>query len=331
MKKSISVMLTVLILVCVLIPCINASENDEIYSNTETSSDEDVSYPTGMLPDDEAPDLKWENIKTAISPATWGDLNGDNNVTAGDARICLRAAAQLEKLTVPQLLAANVFGTDTVTAMNARKILRVAAKLDTFESDSITLNLGEGIIIETPESDDPDYQWVTYLSEADGFGNSKDVAGEEHENGLLLEKDGNRTAVFADTLGNYKLTFHLENKDRNQKETIRLTINVRTDSHITMNVGESFTLPDLWVNSGTPAEWVYKVNQEKGLAVESDWLIFREFSTDEDGSILCGFVPQVYRFTFTAQEKGIYEVEMIYKYTFNDTPKETLHFTIEVL
>lgn len=329
MKKSISVMLIVLMLVGALIPCINATENAAVYSNKETASDEDVSYPSGNLPDD-APEVNRENIKAVISPASWGDLNGDNKVAANDARLCLRAAAQLEKLTDAQLAAADIFATNTVTAANARKILRVAATLDTFDSDSIILNLGEGIIIETPESDDPEYQWVLYLSQV-GFGNTRDVTGEEHEKGLITETDGNRTSVFADTLGNYILSFYLENKNRVQKASFRLKINVRTDSHITMNVGESFELPALWINSGTPAEWVCKVNDESGLAVESDMHIISEFSTNKYGEPIPNLFPLVYYFTFTAQKKGTYEVEMIYKYTFMDTPEETLHFTVEVV
>lgn len=61
-----------------------------------------------------------------------GDVNGDGVVTAADARIALRASAQLDTLTSEQILAADVDFNDKVTAEDARMILRVAAKLDSF-------------------------------------------------------------------------------------------------------------------------------------------------------------------------------------------------------
>lgn len=61
-----------------------------------------------------------------------GDLDGNGEVTAADARIVLRAAASLENLTDAYDVAANVNGDDRVSAADARIILRVAVGLENF-------------------------------------------------------------------------------------------------------------------------------------------------------------------------------------------------------
>ena len=53
-------------------------------------------------------------------------------ITAQDARIALRAAAQLEALEGVFSQAADSDADSTVTATDARKILRIAAKLDPY-------------------------------------------------------------------------------------------------------------------------------------------------------------------------------------------------------
>lgn len=63
-----------------------------------------------------------------------GDVDGNNKVTAADARSVLRFAAKLEELTEEQQNLADVDMSGRVTAADARKILRVAAKLDEFDT-----------------------------------------------------------------------------------------------------------------------------------------------------------------------------------------------------
>lgn len=65
-----------------------------------------------------------------------GDVDGNGNVTAADARLALRAAASLEKLTDEQAAAADMDGDGSVNAADARKILRKASKLDGTTSSS---------------------------------------------------------------------------------------------------------------------------------------------------------------------------------------------------
>lgn len=62
-----------------------------------------------------------------------GDVDGDGKVTAADARLVLRRAAQLVTFTADQDWLADVDDDGDVTAKDARIILRVAAGLEEFE------------------------------------------------------------------------------------------------------------------------------------------------------------------------------------------------------
>lgn len=59
-----------------------------------------------------------------------GDINGDALVNASDARLALRAAAQLENLNEIQFKAADIDSDGKVTSADARRILRISAGLD---------------------------------------------------------------------------------------------------------------------------------------------------------------------------------------------------------
>lgn len=59
-----------------------------------------------------------------------GDVNGDGNVLADDARLALRYSAKLQKLTDKQVKAADTDGNGQVLADDARRILRASAKLE---------------------------------------------------------------------------------------------------------------------------------------------------------------------------------------------------------
>lgn len=64
-----------------------------------------------------------------------GDVDGDGQVTAADARLILRRAAKLIKFTMEQDALADVDNDKKVTAKDARKVLRVAAQLETFDEE----------------------------------------------------------------------------------------------------------------------------------------------------------------------------------------------------
>ena len=64
-----------------------------------------------------------------------GDVDGDGDVTSGDARLALRASVKLEKQIVKgaaAFTAADVNKDGVVGSDDARKILRVSVKLETF-------------------------------------------------------------------------------------------------------------------------------------------------------------------------------------------------------
>ncbi|MBQ8210776.1 MAG: bacterial Ig-like domain-containing protein [Clostridia bacterium] len=61
-----------------------------------------------------------------------GDVNGDGEITAADARLALRSSAMLEYLDENSFNAADVDFNGELTASDARKILRVSAGIDSF-------------------------------------------------------------------------------------------------------------------------------------------------------------------------------------------------------
>ncbi len=61
-----------------------------------------------------------------------GDVSGDGLVNASDARLALRAAAELDTLDTSSFYAADVDFDDNITAADARKILRYSAGLEDF-------------------------------------------------------------------------------------------------------------------------------------------------------------------------------------------------------
>ena len=70
-----------------------------------------------------------------VNSSMTGDVDGNNKVTAADARMVLRYSAKLENLTDNQQKVADVDNSGKVTAADARMILRVAAKLDEFDDN----------------------------------------------------------------------------------------------------------------------------------------------------------------------------------------------------
>nr|MCR5782914.1 dockerin type I repeat-containing protein [Clostridia bacterium] len=78
------------------------------------------------------------SLFTAASAAAYstGDVDGNGQVLADDARLALRASAKLENLSKQAKAAADVDGDGQVLADDARTILRVSAKLERFREDS---------------------------------------------------------------------------------------------------------------------------------------------------------------------------------------------------
>ena len=59
-----------------------------------------------------------------------GDVNGDGQITAADARLALRVSAELESIAGVYAIAADVNCDDEITAADARNILRKSAELE---------------------------------------------------------------------------------------------------------------------------------------------------------------------------------------------------------
>ena len=62
------------------------------------------------------------------------DANGDNKITAADARLILRMAAKLEPSSDEEIAYLDINGDKKITAADARIVLRVSAKIDSIEN-----------------------------------------------------------------------------------------------------------------------------------------------------------------------------------------------------
>ncbi|MBQ6019171.1 MAG: pilus assembly protein N-terminal domain-containing protein [Clostridia bacterium] len=80
----------------------------------------------------EAPPVSTTARNEAETDADSGDVNMDGKVNSVDARLALRAAAKLEKLSAEQKQSADMNQDGKVNSSDARTILRIAAKLGTF-------------------------------------------------------------------------------------------------------------------------------------------------------------------------------------------------------
>ncbi len=70
----------------------------------------------------------------------FGDLDGNSEVNAADARICLRTAAKIDTLEGSIFNAADVNGDGEVTSADARAILRASAKIEELNARVIFFN-----------------------------------------------------------------------------------------------------------------------------------------------------------------------------------------------
>lgn len=83
-----------------------------------------INYPQIII------DYHYNQNITEPSITITGDVNGDGNLTAADARLALRISANLESASEEAVLAADVDKNGKVTAADARRILRASAGLE---------------------------------------------------------------------------------------------------------------------------------------------------------------------------------------------------------
>ena len=106
---------------------LNANPKDPMFTAVEVLGDT-LYLTTYTLKSNRATKIDSVSIKRGAT--LYGDVNFDGRVTASDARLILRAAAQLELLTKAQLQVADLNGDGKVTSSDARKTLRIAAGLE---------------------------------------------------------------------------------------------------------------------------------------------------------------------------------------------------------
>ena len=118
MKKSTKNLLLTMISVLLIIfsvSIVTMAETASVYDETESVTEE-ISTDSDVV-------IEFDATK-------FGDINQDGKISASDARMLLRCAANLEKVT-PYILTYGDFSRDgKITAYDARTALRVAAHLD---------------------------------------------------------------------------------------------------------------------------------------------------------------------------------------------------------
>ncbi len=75
-------------------------------------------------------------LSFSVDAFSLGDIDGDDGISAADARLALRASVGLEILTEEQIKSADVDGTPGITAADARLILRVSVGLEVLQDTS---------------------------------------------------------------------------------------------------------------------------------------------------------------------------------------------------
>lgn len=101
-----------------------------------------------------------ETTLYALTIQRLGDVDADGKITTTDARLCLRAAVQLDELTSAQLDAADSDKKSGVTTADARKILRLAVGLDASENMLVETTSDWGFVIgPLPGAGSGRYYW----------------------------------------------------------------------------------------------------------------------------------------------------------------------------
>ncbi len=98
-----------------------------------------------------------------------GDLNADGQITAEDARLCLRATVGLEELNDLQKAAADLSGSGVIDSSCARNILRASIGMEQFNSDRIQTSRDVVIIKPFLTAGSGMYQWECTVAPDEEF------------------------------------------------------------------------------------------------------------------------------------------------------------------
>lgn len=158
-----------------------------------------------------------ENYDRAVADAHMGDIDGDNAISAMDARKVLRASAKLETLNSEQTKRADVLGYGKVNASDARKTLRVSAKLDLIPY-VVKIKMGEKFVFG-PLLSAGGYLYTAKVSDEK---NLKFVENSEEELSLISEvlKNIPTDRILIGPWGPYKFIFTPVKEGRYEIEII---------------------------------------------------------------------------------------------------------------
>ncbi|MBQ8210730.1 MAG: dockerin type I repeat-containing protein [Clostridia bacterium] len=133
--KSVICCVLTLLMVAGTIVFVFAGSNGTGVVESETASE----VESEIVSDVAGEDTSEAESEVADDVALLGDVNRDGNVTAADARLALRFAAELQIPTAAEFALANVNGDERMTAADARDILRVSAELDPMFTTTVVL------------------------------------------------------------------------------------------------------------------------------------------------------------------------------------------------
>ena len=103
------------------------AESGNLYAVEPESVSEEISEEAS---EEVSEDVSDETTTEKEEPTyVYGDVNGDGEVTAADARMILRVSAQLDTFNAAQTIAADVVKDGKILANDARRVLRLSAQL----------------------------------------------------------------------------------------------------------------------------------------------------------------------------------------------------------
>lgn len=148
MKKFISLIMSLVFASLCVVSALAVAENDD--------------YSTGLIPE------CWEDIIDDVSENTFsvfatvrtGDVNGDGNISAIDARLCLQFAANMQfDMHTQQEKAADVNSDGKISTIDARTILQMVA--GNMNKDTVVTTKSDwGVIIGPLQSSgSTQYSW----------------------------------------------------------------------------------------------------------------------------------------------------------------------------
>lgn len=186
-----------------------------MHSIVSFAAEDEQLPPTGLIWD------TWESYMEnmdettlrALTTQRMGDVDADGRITASDARLCLRAAADLETLTEPQRIAADVNNNWDITSSDARKVLRAAAGLDILDDMSVETTIDWGFVVgPLKNAGSGRYSWQCSVDKNGLTVNEYTVDTDSEKDGAPIEQF---FAFTPEADGTYAINFKLADSTQN--------------------------------------------------------------------------------------------------------------------